>query len=65
MVNFCIFLKGRNYKKREKKKRGRKKSKRGEREVKPGERVPVEIWYTFTCCDVMWQVRLRGLCIHF
>lgn len=38
-------------------KKGRKgKSRRAEREVKPGERVPVEIWYTFTYCDIMWQV---------
>jgi len=37
--------------------RKRKKKKRVEREVKPGDTVAVEIWYTFSRCDVMWQVR--------
>ncbi|XP_052766906.1 (E3-independent) E2 ubiquitin-conjugating enzyme UBE2O-like [Mya arenaria] len=31
------------------------KKKKVEREVKPGDKVAVEIWYTFSTCDVMWQ----------
>ncbi|KAL4240344.1 E2/E3 hybrid ubiquitin-protein ligase ube2o [Mactra antiquata] len=36
-------------------KRARKKARQREREVKPGNKVPVEIAYTFSTCDVMWQ----------
>lgn len=41
--------------------RGKKAKKRAhhtEREVKPGDRVPIEIWYTFSTCSVMWQVKV-------
>lgn len=39
--------------------RGKKAKKRAhhtEKVVKPGDRVPIEIWYTFSTCSVMWQV---------
>ena len=44
-------------KKKGSRRKGRKRNtKKTEREVKPGDKVPVEICYTFSCCDIMWQV---------
>lgn len=37
-------------------KKARKRAHQHDREVKPGLKVPVEIAYTFSKCDVMWQV---------
>ena len=39
-------------------KQAKKKLKPPERVVNPGDKVPVEIWYTFSSCDVMWQVMI-------
>ena len=51
-----------------KKLRGRlpkKKLKMPERTINPGDKVPIEIFYTFSSCRVMWQVNvlLLTLCI--
>ena len=37
-------------------KKSKKKAHHMERTVKPGEKVPIEIWYTFSTCNIMWQV---------
>ena len=42
--------------KRSRGKQARKKLKPPERVVKAGDKVPVEIWYTFSSCGVVWQV---------
>lgn len=51
-----VFLKGGKTLKKLRGRQPKKRLKLPERMVNPGDKVPVEIWYTFSTCRVMWQV---------
>ena len=50
------FLKSLKSSKKLRSRQPKKKLKLPEKIVNPGDKIPVEIWYTFSTCGVMWQV---------